>query len=117
VGNVIGSNVFNLLAVLGLSAAAAPAGIAVPSGALWFDFPVLIAVSLACLPILGTGHRIARWEGGLFLAYYGAYVAYLVLAATGHEALQSFTFAMWAFVLPLTAVTLAVLGVRALRSS
>jgi len=117
VGNVIGSNVFNLLAVLGLSAAAAPGGIAVPSGALWFDFPVLIAVSLACLPILFTGHTIARWEGALFLAYYGAYVTYLVLVATEHAALSTFSFAMWAFALPLTAVTLVVLGLRALRGA
>lgn len=116
VGNVIGSNVFNLLAVLGLSAAVGPMGIAVPSGALWFDFPVLIAVSLACLPIFFTGGKIARWEGGLFLVYYGAYVTYLVLAATEHASLSTFSFAMWAFALPLTVVTLVVLGVRAARS-
>jgi cation:H+ antiporter len=117
VGNVIGSNVFNLLAVLGLSSTVAPAGIAVPSGALCFDFPVLIAVSLACLPVFFTGGKIARWEGGLFLAYYGAYVTYLVLVATEHAALSTFSFAMWAFALPLTAVTLLVLGLRTLRTA
>lgn len=117
VGNVVGSNVFNLLAVLGLSAAAAPKGIAVPNGALWFDFPVLVAVSLACLPIFFTGHRIERWEGGLFLSYYVAYVSYLLLAAAQHEALSTFSFVMGTFVLPITAVTLAVLGLRALRTA
>jgi cation:H+ antiporter len=115
VGNVVGSNVFNLLGVLGASAAVAPEGVAVSGAVLWFDFPVMIAAAVACLPIFYTGHVIARWEGGLFLAYYGAYTAYLILAATQHDALSTFSFAMMAFVLPLTAVTLGVLAVRAGR--
>ena len=116
VGNVVGSNIFNLLGVLGLSAVVAPAGLPVSEAVLWFDLPIMIVTAVACLPIFYTAHRIDRWEGGLFLGYYGAYVAYLVLAATQHAALSTFSVAMGAFVLPLTAVTLAVLGVRAWRS-
>lgn len=71
-----------------------------------------LAVALACLPIFASGHRIARWEGALFLGYYAAYVLYLVLAATQHAALPAFSAAMLGFVLPLTAVTLIVLLVR-----
>jgi cation:H+ antiporter len=78
VGNVVGSNLFNVLSVLGLSAAVAPEGLAVSSAALRFDVPVMLAASLACLPILFTGHRISRAEGLLLLAGYGAYVTVLV---------------------------------------
>jgi hypothetical protein len=47
----------------------------------------MLAVALACLPVFMTGREIARWEGGVFLGYYGAYVAYLILAAQQHDAL------------------------------
>ena len=112
VGNVVGSNLVNLLTVLGASAVLAPAGVAVAPAAIGFDIPVMIATAVACLPIFVTGRLIARWEGALFLAYYGAYVAYLWLDAAGHDALPAFGAVMLAFVLPLTAVTLVVLAAR-----
>jgi cation:H+ antiporter len=115
VGNVVGSNIFNILCVLGLTAAVSPDGIPVPESALRFDLPVMFAVSLACLPIFLTGHRIARWEGGLFLAYYGAYTFYILLAALQHEGLPLFTAAMVGFVIPLTIVTLSVSLFRSFR--
>jgi len=115
VGNVVGSNLFNLLAVLGLSATVAPDGLPVSAAVLWFDLPVMLAVAVACLPIFFTGYVIERWEGGLFLGYYGAYTAYLILGATQHDALSTFSLVMGAFVVPLTAVTLAVLAIRAWR--
>ena len=116
VGNVVGSNIFNLLGVLGLSAVVAPEGLPVTGAVLWFDLPIMVATAVACLPIFYTGHRIGRGEGVLFLGYYGAYVAYLLLAASEHEALSTFSVAMGAFVLPLTGVTLAVLALRAWRT-
>jgi cation:H+ antiporter len=116
VGNVVGSNLFNLTAVLGLASTLAPAGIPVTASALSFDLPVMLAVALACLPIFFTEHRIARWEGALFLGYYAAYTAYLVLYAVQHDALAMFSATLLGFVLPLTAVTLIVLAVRALRA-
>ena len=115
VGNVVGSNVFNILAVLGLSSAVAPDGIEVVRSALVFDIPVMIAVAFACLPIFFSGYRIARWEGLLFLGYYVAYTTYLVAHAVDHPVLSEFRAAMAIFVLPLTAVTLGVVGVRAWR--
>lgn len=108
VGNVVGSNIFNILAVLGVSGILAPDGISVPSGAMGFDIPVMIAVSLACLPVFFTGHFVARWEGSLFLAYYGAYTIYLVLASAQHGSLPAFNAAMISFVIPLTLLTLVV---------
>ena len=116
VGNVVGSNLFNLLAVLGLGSVTAPGGVPVARAALRFDLPVMIAVAVACLPIFFTGHRISRWEGWLFLAYYGAYIAYLVLASAAHDALPALSAALAWFALPLTGATLAVLAVRAARS-
>ena len=116
VGNVVGSNVFNLLGVLGLAGALSPDGVAVAAQALRLDLPVMLAAAFACLPIFVTGREIARWEGGLFLAYYCAYTLYLILAATGNGALAAYEMAMLGFVLPLTALTLAVLFVRHARA-
>ncbi len=115
VGNVVGSNVFNIMGVLGLTGLLAPSGIAVSAAMLGFDMPVMIAVALACLPICLTGGTISRWEGGVLLGYYLAYTAYLVLQVTHHDALQGFGAVMAYFVLPLTALTLAVLVVQERR--
>jgi cation:H+ antiporter len=117
VGNVVGSNILNILGVLGLTGVLAPQPIAVPAGALAFDVPVLVATAVACLPIFFNGRMIARWEGGLFLAYYVAYTAYLVLASTQAANLRVFSAAMLFFVIPLTLVTIAVVTVRNLRQS
>ncbi|SFF51352.1 cation:H+ antiporter, partial [Nannocystis exedens] len=76
VGNVVGSNIFNVLCVLGISAAVAPSGVAVAPAALSFDIPVMTAVAVSCLPLFITGGGLARWEGALFLFYYCAYTAY-----------------------------------------
>ncbi len=115
VGNVVGSNLYNILAILGTAALLSPGGIGVNPALLRFDVPVMIAVAVACLPVFFTGGVIARWEGGLFFAYYLAYVAYLVLDSRGHAALPVYSTVMLEFVLPLTFVTLLVLFLRALR--
>jgi len=112
VGNVVGSNTFNILGVLGISASVAPDVLAVAPSMLAFDIPVMVAVAVACLPIFFTGNLIARWEGTLFLGYYVAYIAYLILAATRHDALAGFGTVTGGFVLPITAVTLVVLTWR-----
>ncbi len=77
VGNVVGSNLFNILAVLGITALVTPAGIKVAPAALHFDLPVMIAVSVACIPVFLSGARISRGEGGCFLVGYVSYVAFL----------------------------------------
>lgn len=116
VGNVVGSNIFNLLGVLGLAAVISPTGIPVSPAAVNFDIPVMIATAVACLPIFFTGHSIQRWEGAVFLGYYVAYTAYLLLDAAGHDALPDFRLAMLWVVMPLTVVTLSVVTWRHLRS-
>lgn len=115
VGNVVGSNLFNTLAILGASAVIAPAGLVVSPAARTFDVLVLVAVAVAGLPVFMDG-VIQRWEGALFVGYYAAYVAWLVLDTTGHHAQPEFRAAMVWFVLPLTALTLAILAWRATRA-
>lgn len=109
VGNVVGSNIFNIFAVLGLSSLFSPDGVKVAPAAMNFDIPVMTASALACLPIFFTGYKIARWEGALFFSYYIIYILYLFLDAEGHAALPAFSAVMLKFVLPLTIVTLMVL--------
>ncbi|MCC8344086.1 calcium/sodium antiporter [Pseudomonas stutzeri] len=113
VGNIVGSNIFNLLCVLGLASLVSPQAIGVSSSALAFDFPVMIAVAVACLPIFFAGYCIKRWEGALFLAYYVAYTLYLVLTSTGRPFAETFGDAMIGYALPLTAITLLVIAARA----
>ena len=70
-GNVVGSNIFNILGTLGLSAMVAP--MAVP-GIQMLDYAVMVGVSLLLLPFLMTGLRLARFEGGILLAIYVSYL-------------------------------------------
>jgi len=112
VGNVVGSNVSKILGVLGVSAIVSPAGIAVAPSVLAFDLPVMIAVALTCLPIFFTGNLIARWEGGLFLGLYGAYMAYVLLAAQQHDALRPYSAVMVTAVLPMVVLTLVLIAWR-----
>lgn len=108
VGNVVGSNIFNILAVLGLSSLTGSDGVRVSAEAIDFDIPVMIGVAVACLPVFYTGATISRWEGVLFLGYYTAYTAYLILNAIRHGALATFQAAMLWFVIPLTVIMLVV---------
>lgn len=112
VGNVVGSNLFNILCVIGLAGMVTPNGIPVAEAALRFDLPVMIAVAVACLPVFFSHSRIDRWEGALFLAYYAAYTIYLILAANHSEVLKTFTLAMLWFVLPLTVLTIVLIAVK-----
>ena len=114
VGNVVGSNIFNIMGVLGLSSLIAPAGIDVSGEVIRFDIPIMIAVAFACLPIFFTDGMISRWEGGLLFGYYLAYTMYLILASAHHSALVIYSAAMLYFVIPLTTITLMILALRAL---
>jgi len=75
VGNVLGSNVFNLLAVLGITGLFSD--LQAPAGALARDLPVMGGFALACVPLLAVGRRLTRWEGGLLLAAYAGYIAFI----------------------------------------
>jgi cation:H+ antiporter len=108
VGNVVGSNIFNILSVLGISAVVAPHGIGVAAAVIGFDGWIMLAVAVACFPVFFNDFEIKRWEGLMFVVYYIVYVTYLVLRATEHDTLPLFSDIMFYFVLPLTALTLLV---------
>jgi cation:H+ antiporter len=112
VGNAIGSNLFNLLAVLGITATVAPNAIPVAASAVQVDLPVMIAVAVACLPIFANGSVLSRWEGIMFLVGYAGYLTWLVLDATDHESRDSYGNVMLFFVVPVIVVTIATLWYR-----
>lgn len=115
VGNAVGSNIFNILSVLGLASAIAPNGITVPKQALYFDIPVMIAIAVATLPVFFAGYKITRLNGAVFLAFYGAYIAYLILASTSHAALGDYQTVLIYAVAPVTVMTLIFASVRGFR--
>ncbi|MEQ8849830.1 calcium/sodium antiporter [Botrimarina sp.] len=96
VGNVVGSNVLNILSVLGLSAIVAPDGVNVDGQSLRFDIPLMLAVSVVCFPVFLTGREVTRPEGAAMLLYYLAYLAWLVYSfavvglAPGYGSLAGF---------------------------
>lgn len=112
VGNVIGSNTFNILGCLGITGLVSPIGLIVPVSVLNFDLWVMLAVCFACIPVFISGREIARWEGGIFVCYYIAYVAYLILASKEHAAIPVFSTVMMSFVIPITVITLVVVIIR-----
>lgn len=104
-----------ILGVLGAATVLAPDGIQIPASTMSLDFPFMVAVAVACLPVFFTDGIISRTEGAVFLGYYAAYTAYLLMAATEHHALPFFNIAMLCFVVPLTLATLILVTTREWR--
>jgi cation:H+ antiporter len=111
VGNAVGSNIFNLLGVLGLGALLAPQGISVATHVLRLDFPVMVFVALVSLPVFYIDSRISRVEGGLLLGYYVLYIAYVLLQASNSSALSVLNLFVAIFA-PITFVALVVFAIR-----
>lgn len=88
VGNVVGSNLFNLLCVLGASGIVSPDPIPVSDSSLQVDFPVVLAATVVLVPIVWKGFRIERWEGFVLVAFYALYVMFLVLDANDSDAVN-----------------------------
>lgn len=78
VGNVIGSNLFNILGILGLSSLVAP--LPVQPGLISSDCWWMLGVTLLLMPILFTGRRVSRWEGAALVAVYAVYLGLLLNA-------------------------------------
>ncbi len=83
IGNLVGSNVFNLLSVLGLAAIVRP--IPIPGGffssGLWIDYLVMTIISALPYVMMRRTYTLTRRNGGILLACYGAYLAYLIVKA------------------------------------
>lgn len=114
VGNVVGSNLFNLLSVLGLTGLVSADGIRVTDDSLRIDLPVMLAATFVLLPIVWNGFRIERWEGVVFVAAYLLYVAFLVLDASDHSAAGTLGTAA-VVVAPLVVLGFTVTGAQAWR--
>jgi cation:H+ antiporter len=100
VGNVIGSNLFNLLGVLGFTALVAPTPLSVSPNALDFDLPVMLGVAALCLPVFYSGYRVTRAEGLLLLGLYLAYGLHVVSFTTGMPLAGKLEHLMLFYVLP-----------------
>ncbi len=111
VGSIIGSNILNLLAVLGVSGLFIQGPIPVQDVLIRFDIPLLIVISILCVPIFYTGYRITRWEGGIFLFFYGSYLYYLYLSGTGHHLLELFTFLMSRWIIPMIILIIVIVTI------
>ncbi|WP_323173148.1 calcium/sodium antiporter [Natrialba sp. PRR66] len=77
IGNVVGSNIYNILAVLGVVAVITPIDIA--PGTLRFEFPFLIAVTVMVVGLMAYGRRLTRRDGVALIAGYGVFIALLAL--------------------------------------
>lgn len=113
VGNVIGSNIFNIMSVIGLSSLVTLTGVQVSPIALHLDIPVMLAVSLLTLPIFFVDSRITRWEGAIMLVYLVAYFLYLVFTATANQAGADILIkVMFSLILP---VSLGIIAVSVIK--
>lgn len=117
IGNVVGSNIFNVLAILGITATLTPAGLEATPTLATFDIPVMTAVAIICLPVFISGARIGRWEGLVFLAFYAAYTILLTAGAAGYGALPDLRGVLVYAIAGLTAVGGVVIVLRALRTT
>ncbi|MEO0866897.1 MAG: calcium/sodium antiporter [Cyanobacteria bacterium J06642_11] len=112
VGNVVGSNIFNILVVLGVTSALAPGGIQMEPSVMAFDIPVMIGVAIMCFPICFNDNLVSRWEGLLLLVYYLAYTLYLVMKTTEHDNTVMFGAALMYVIVPMTILGLTMITLR-----
>lgn len=103
VGNVVGSCLFNLLCILGMTSIVSPTGVVVAQQVIGFDLPIMVGAAVVCLPIFITGSIISRWEGALLLGAYILYTVLLVLKATGNPYFIHLSHLAVYLVLPLAA--------------
>lgn len=82
IGNLIGSSTFNLTLILGVSLLFAPGSFAIDPQLIMIDLPVMLAVSLVCIPVFLTGNRVSRGEGITFVVAYAGYLGFLLATRT-----------------------------------
>ena len=79
VGNLLGSSVYNIALILGITVITAPADVQIPDEVVAADLLVLAGVALITVPVLLSGQRLSRLEGGAFVAAYLGYLVWLIL--------------------------------------
>lgn len=115
VGNIIGSNLFNLLGVLGITALISTGPLSISPNALDFDLPVMLGVAALCVPLFYSGYRITRLEGLLMLGLYAVYGLHIVSFTTGMPLAERLERLMIHYALPVIALCIVMGTVRAWR--
>lgn len=112
VGNIVGSNIFNIFSVLGFSTLVAGGNVPISANLMAVDVPVMIGVALSCLPVFVSGYLITRWNGLVWMLMYVLYVLYLILDAQANP--QALTVAEIAveYVLPIVCLGLVLALVK-----
>ncbi|MFW5829651.1 MAG: calcium/sodium antiporter [Planctomycetota bacterium] len=95
IGNVVGSNIFNLMAVLGAAGVVSAGGLPIPDAVRWFDLPLMAGIALLTWPLCRSGFVLNRFEGGYLLLGYLLYGLCLVQTARLHPSAESLALAVW----------------------
>lgn len=82
IGNLLGSCIYNILIILGVTAVASPVGIGVAREFIVFDLPVMLGCFALCIPAFVTGRRLSRLEGLVGVALYVVYISWLLITRT-----------------------------------
>ena len=112
VGNVVGSNIFNVVCVLGIATVVAPDPVQVSAEVVRFDLVVMFAVSVACLPVFFSGAIVSRREGLFLVGYYGIYSVMIVLRALERPEFSTLQVAVWGFLIPMTGLAMVLSSAR-----
>lgn len=108
VGNVIGSNIMNILVVLGVSGAILPVDIPIQVSSIRIDLPFMLIVAACCFPVMLGGFTIHRWEGALLFGWFVAFMVYSVMSVKAPEVAITMEFWTYRVAGPLT--LLAIFG-------
>src|SRR4051812_14737126 len=76
IGNLLGSSIYNILLILGVTCLVPANGLPLPEGLVGVDIPIMVGVAVLCIPIFLSGRRVTRGEGGIMVAAYLAYLAF-----------------------------------------
>ena len=82
IGNLLGSSIYNILLILGITCLVPAHGLALPAPLVRIDIPIMVVVALVCIPIFITGRRVSRVEGGAMVAAYVAFLAFVLTTQT-----------------------------------
>lgn len=82
VGNLLGSSIYNILLILGVTCLVPAHGLALSSSLVRVDIPIMVATTLMCIPIFVSGRRVHRGEGAAMVTAYLAYLAFLLATQT-----------------------------------
>jgi cation:H+ antiporter len=82
IGNLLGSSIYNILLILGVTCLVPAHGLALPPALVRIDIPIMVAVTLACVPIFISGRRVSRIEGGAMVVAYLAYLTFVLVTQT-----------------------------------